>query len=414
MDFEVKHIPGTKNTAADGLSRRTRPHPSDLIEEDETDIDEWVENEVSYLSICRLEGTRLPSLARKSNKRILSPDYSGDSEEIAKFLVTLRRPKTVAPKDFQKFKVKALIYLVRGRRLFKRSDNSFPIQLCLDDEKLRAKAIQDVHKETGHRGAESTYHRLSRKFFWKGSFEDCKAFVKSCVPYQKRKPGREENPLFPTWPSGLFHKISLDVTRVPTTENGITCFVLAKEDLSGWPEGRPLRSANSESIAKFLWEDVVYRHGLFGRLTVDGGPENKGVVEAFSRKYGIKRVQISAYNSKANGVVERGHRDILDGLSKVTRGGFKNWTKHFHGILFACRTTIHKPTGVTPFFLVYGREAQLPLESRWPVWRLFDYSQIQNRSDLLAIRCRQLELRDMDMEEIILRKKRYREKAKEA
>ncbi|KAJ5041847.1 uncharacterized protein L3040_005413 [Drepanopeziza brunnea f. sp. 'multigermtubi'] len=186
----------------------------------------------------------------------------------------------------------------------------------------------------------------------------------------------------------MWSKVSLDVSRVPTTDKGMTCFVLAKEDLSGWPEGRPLRSANAESIAKFLWEDIVCRHGLFGRLIIDGGPENKAVAKAFAT------------------------RDILDGLSKVTNGGFKDWVRKFSGMLFAVRTSIHAPTGVTPFFLNYGREAELPLESRWPVWRLLPWQEVRSRADLLAMRFRQLELRDEDIDEIILRKKRHRLAAK--
>ncbi|CAL3971038.1 unnamed protein product [Diplocarpon coronariae] len=39
INFEVKYILRMKNTAADGLLRRTRPYPSNLIKEDEIDID---------------------------------------------------------------------------------------------------------------------------------------------------------------------------------------------------------------------------------------------------------------------------------------------------------------------------------------------------------------------------------------
>jgi hypothetical protein len=71
---------------------------------------------------------------------------------------------------------------------------------------------------------------------------------------------------------------------------GKNYLVVAREDLSGWVEARALGSANSASVAKFLWEDVVCRHGCFGRLVIDGGLENKGYVTAFTKKYGIERV----------------------------------------------------------------------------------------------------------------------------
>src|SRR5271169_3379589 len=97
--------------------------------------------------------------------------------------------------------------------------------------------------------------------------------------------------------------------------------VLARDDFSGWVEGRALRAATSRAVAKFLWEDVVCRHGIFGQLIVDGGPENKDIVDEFAKIYGISRVVISAYNAKANGMIERGHKPVVDALAKMTAGG---------------------------------------------------------------------------------------------
>jgi hypothetical protein len=105
---------------------------------------------------------------------------------------------------------------------------------------------------------------------------------------------------------------------------GKNYLVVAQEDLSGWVEARALSSANSYAVAKFLWEDVVCRYGCFGKLVIDGGPENKGYVAAFTAKYGIKRVQVFAYHLPANGMIERGHKPITDALAKLTDGGLGN------------------------------------------------------------------------------------------
>jgi L-2-hydroxyglutarate oxidase LhgO len=91
--------------------------------------------------------------------------------------------------------------------------------------------------------------------------------------------------------------------------------VVAREDLSGWPEARALAKAMSEAIAKFLWEEVVSRHSCFGKLIVNRGPENKDYLEAFVQRYGINRVQVSAYHPQVNGMVERGHRSIVEALA---------------------------------------------------------------------------------------------------
>lgn len=189
--------------------------------------------------------------------------------------------------------------------------------------------------------------------------------------------------------------------------------VVAREDLSGWLEAKALASVNSAAIAKFLWEDVVCRHGCFGKLVVDGGTENKKHVAAFTKKYGIERVQVSAYHHAANGMVERGHKPIVDAFAKMTDGGLGNWVRNLPTVLFADRTSIHQPTGKTPFWVVYGREAVLPIELKFRTWRILEWERIRDRAELLALRARQLQGRDEDLEEVRLLKQRKRMESKE-
>jgi hypothetical protein len=41
----------------------------------------------------------------------------------------------------------------------------------------------------------------------------------------------------------------------------------------------------------------------------------------FIINYDIKRVVILPYNVKANGIIERGHKSIINALAKITKGG---------------------------------------------------------------------------------------------
>jgi len=70
-------------------------------------------------------------------------------------------------------------------------------------------------------------------------------------------------------------------------------------------------------------------------------------------------------------MIERGHRSIAEALARMG-GGRKRWRQNLAAVLLAERTSVHQPTGVTPFSLIYGREAVLPIETRYPVWRLLD------------------------------------------
>ena len=145
-------------------------------------------------------------------------------------------------------------------------------------------------------------------------------------------------------------------------------------------------------------------------MVLDRGGEFKAEVIDLLNKWGVERIQISAYHAPANGMIERGHRPIKDALSKL---GAK-WDENLAAVLFADRTTVHGPTGYTPFYMVYGREPILPVESKFPTWRTLFTEEITNRAKLIELRARQFQMREEDANEAIFRKTRRRQEGKEA
>ena len=110
---------------------------------------------------------------------------------------------------------------------------------------------------------------------------------------------------------------------MPPSE-GYQFLVVGRSDLSGWVEAKPLRTFSSRAVADFLWEDVICRHGCLGKLIIDGGSENKEAVAELGRRYKVKGIVVSAYHPKANGMIERGHKPIVDSLSKMSDRGSTN------------------------------------------------------------------------------------------
>jgi hypothetical protein len=57
---------------------------------------------------------------------------------------------------------------------------------------------------------------------------------------------------------------------------------MARNDLSSWLEGRALAKADAASIAKFIWEDIVYRYEIFSKLMINRGLKNKAIIKEFT------------------------------------------------------------------------------------------------------------------------------------
>ena len=154
-------------------------------------------------------------------------------------------------------------------------------------------------------------------------------------------------------------------------------------------------------------------HGCFQRLVLDGGPDNNDLAEELARRYRIKRVVTSAYHPQANGMVERGHQPIVDGLAKITEGGFSNWVRNLHAVLWADRIIVRMSNGASPYRLNHGSDAVLPVVLANPTWQILDWDRVRSTSDLLALRARQLQRRDQDLEETALFLRLVRESRKE-
>jgi hypothetical protein len=70
-----------------------------------------------------------------------------------------------------------------------------------------------------------------------------------------------------------------------------------------------------------LWKNIICRHGIFGQLVINKSPKNKDLIMQFVTDYNIKRIVISPYNIKANGIIERGYKPVINALTKMTKGG---------------------------------------------------------------------------------------------
>jgi hypothetical protein len=68
----------------------------------------------------------------------------------------------------------------------------------------------------------------------------------------------------------------------------------------------------------------------------------------------------------------------------------KKWLDNLQSILWSIWTTAIKPTGETPFFLVYGAEAVLPIDVKFGSPRVLAFNEVR-QEDLIKDRLLQLE-----------------------
>lgn len=417
FDFEVRHIPGVKNVVADALSRRPATERDRQQAEKEEDIDEWVN---AQLSCVRIMVIRVGNQAQAEQASTISEvefvegEYSEESCKIAHFLQHgLARPERMSTSEFRKFRQHALNFFVRRGHLFRRASKRNPARRVVDGDERREMILKELHDDSGHRGREATYRRVADRYWWNQLWEDVRRYIKTCYECQLRDSTRMHEEMYPTWVDRRWEVVSVDVVHMPKSR-GFHFLVQARSNFSGWLESRAIKSNDSAAVSKFLWEDVICRHGIFRKVIMDGGPENKALTDALLKKYNIRKVVISAHNPQANGLVEVGHRPVSDALSKMCRRPNRSdWVDHLHAVLWADRTTVRSSTGMTPYEVEFADRPILPIELDVCTWSVLPWDEVTSTTDLLAMRARALERREDDLDEARLRLRRMREKGKE-
>jgi hypothetical protein len=85
-------------------------------------------------------------------------------------------------------------------------------------------------------------------------------------------------------------------------------------------------------------------------------------VREFAELYRIKLLNSSPYYAQANGQAESSNRTLINLIKKKISDNPKHWHRILSEALWAHRISKHSATKVSPFELVYGQEAVLPVE----------------------------------------------------
>ena len=88
------------------------------------------------------------------------------------------------------------------------------------------------------------------------------------------------------------------------------------------------------------------------------------------------------YNASANGLAEAFNKTLCNLLKKVVGKSKRDWHERAEEALWAYRTTYRTPTQATPYSLVYGVEAVLPLERQIPSLRITIQEGLSNEDNV--------------------------------
>ena len=350
LDLHIHYRPGRKNEKADALSRS----PCDSSDPP-GDIDEHVVAAVESsdpLSSSKGGDLHLSDLQRRD--RTLAPYFAyledgilPDEEPDARELVLSKSQYTV----------------VDGTLYYVEKDKTLKVILPLT---YRKKLFDEVHsgKFVGHLRNAKIHSLLSKHYWWPGMCKDICSWCKACLTCATRHVGRAVRPpLVPIPVSGPFDRIGVDVVQFPKSKKGNKYAIVFIDYLTKWVEVFPTADQSALTIAHLLVEEIISQHGVPKELLSDHGAAflSKLMHEIYLLM-GIHKVSTTAYHPQTDGLVERFHCTLTSMLAKTTTPGSLDWDERLPFVLFSYRCSVQQSTGESPFFLLYGRDPQLPTE----------------------------------------------------
>jgi len=139
--------------------------------------------------------------------------------------------------------------------------------------------------------------------------------------------------------------------------------VVAIEYFTKWIEAEPVAQITAHKVQHFVWKNIVCRFGVPRRLVSDNGTQFASQqLGKLCTKVEIKQVFTSVEHPQTNGQVESANRVLLRALKRRLEKAKGTWAEEVPRIVWAYHTTPQSTTGETPFSLVYGTDAMIPIE----------------------------------------------------
>jgi len=275
-------------------------------------------------------------------------------------------------------------FVTKEGRLYKKGlDGAHKLVVHKED---RMRMLASAHDSLGHRGAYATKMLIAERFWWPEFEGDVHWYCKTCQLCQQRQKTLLKIPPIVTYTPSLFETLHADTMSMTPKSNGCGHIAHGRCGMTSWAEGRPLREETARSVGIWLFEDIICRWGCIRNIVTDNASVYRAAVAWLERKYGIKGIRISSYNSKANGRIERPHWDLRQMLWKATGGSPAKWFWFFFLVLWADRITVRKYFGCSPFFMTTGAHPILPLDIQEATWLVEIPGRILSTAELIGFR----------------------------
>ena len=127
-----------------------------------------------------------------------------------------------------------------------------------------------------------------------------------------------------------------------------------------------MQNQEASSVAQVLTKEFFSRFGVPTFLHSDQGTQFESqLFQEICRLLGIKKTRTTPFHPQSDGQSERNIKTLVKMIAIVTKEQ-ENWDEHLPFISMAYRSTPHQTLGISPNYMMFGREITMPVDVMLP------------------------------------------------
>ncbi|CAF1023351.1 unnamed protein product [Rotaria magnacalcarata] len=228
------------------------------------------------------------------------------------------------------------------------------------------KACHDDPMTGAHFSTDRMYYKILNLFWWPGMKSSIQDYVKSCQLCKQfnisrnRKYGHLRS--IPQ-PEGPFALVGIDYCGpLPITPRDNQYVLVVTDYFTRYITAIALPNCTAVTTAQALFNEYFCKFGIPSIILSDQGTHFQNTLMANLQKLiGYNHIYSTSYHPQTNGVVERFNATFVAQIAKLQCSQHNNWDEFLQPVVFAYNTGIHKSIKFSPYELLYGRAARLPI-----------------------------------------------------
>ena len=298
------------------------------------------------------------------------------NDPLLKPLIQAKLNKSTPPQNQQDKESKRLIQLwdqlhLKQGILYCRFPSSTGTKYCdrmVVPVALRPVVLQELHEGTlsGHLGTEKTIGKLKERFYWPGHYNDVHDWCQKCAQCAARKTPspKPKASLVSVSASAPLELVAMDILGpLPESTAGNSYILVVGDYFTKWMEVYPIPNQETITVSKKLVDEFFCRFSLPHRLHSDQGAQFESeIIKQICKLLQIDKSRTTPYHPQSDGLIERFNRTLLQMLATCAETHPFQWEDHVHKVCMAYNTSVQASTGYSPFFLMFGRNAHLPID----------------------------------------------------